>query len=129
MPVHTEIENALTFADLLMERFGSNITIEIDRDESCNFQTLPLSLQLLIENAVKHNIVSKSKPLHIQVHCDNNQYLHVSNNYQPKIQAVTSTGVGLDNIQKRFAYFTDKEVIIEQTDSHFKVSLPLIQPK
>jgi len=126
VPITTEVENAITFADLLHERFGENITIDIECSAAIGKMTLPLSLQLLIENAVKHNIVSKSKPLHINIYCGTDGYIHVENNLQPKIQAVSSTGSGLSNIKKRFAYFTDKAVLIKATNDKYLISLPLI---
>jgi len=129
VPLTTEIQNSKTFADLLKERFGENISINFDCDLGSGKKILPLSLQLLIENAVKHNIVSKSKPLHIEIYCTDDGYLQIKNNLQRKIQAVTSTGVGLDNIKKRFAFLTDREVIITETKEHYLVSLPLIHNK
>ncbi len=126
VPISTEVENAMTFADLLHERFRDNITINIECTDAGGKMTLPLSLQLLIENAVKHNIVSKSKPLHINIYCGEDGYIHVENNLQLKIQAVSSTGSGLDNIKKRFAYFTDKSIVIKKTNGQYHISLPLI---
>ena len=124
--ITTEIENSKTFADLLKERFGENISIEIDCMLGNGKMILPLSLQLLIENAVKHNIVSKSKPLNIKIYCTDDNYIHIENNLQRKIQAVSSTGIGLDNIKKRFAYLTDREVIIKESTDQYLISLPLI---
>ena len=126
VPISTEVENATTYADLLHERFGKNITITLECTSANGKMTLPLSLQLLIENAVKHNIVSKSKPLHINIYCADDGYIHVENNLQPKIQAVSSTGSGLSNIKKRFAYFTDKAVLINESNGRYHISLPLI---
>lgn len=125
--IDTEIENSKTFADLIKERFGENINIEINCALGKGKMILPLSLQLLIENAVKHNIVSKTKPLSIKIYCTDNNYIHIENNLQRKIQSVTSTGIGLENIKKRFAYLTDREVIIKETDDQYLISLPLIQ--
>lgn len=124
--IQTEVENARTFSDLLKERFGENINIEIDCTLGKGKMILPLSLQLLIENAVKHNIVSKSKPLNINIKCTEERYLNIENNLQRKIQAVTSTGIGLENIKKRFAYLTDRKVIIQESKTHYLISLPLI---
>jgi LytS/YehU family sensor histidine kinase len=125
--VEDEIQNARLYADLLRERFGDNIRISINNGLSKNAKVIPLSLQLLIENAVKHNVVSSKKPLQIDVFADQDgDYIHVKNNRQRKIQEVHSTGVGLKNIRERFAYFTDLEVMIVEDNTHFDVAIPVI---
>ena len=87
-----------------------------------------MSLQLLIENAVKHNIVSPSAPLHVKLSIDEaNGYITVENNLQKKIEAVSSTGMGLKNIHDRYSYFTKREMLCLKTDSTFHVSLPLLK--
>lgn len=127
VPVQEEIENAKLYSELLIERFGTNISINVDINDNHNKKVVPLSLQLLIENAVKHNIVSKKKPLAIDVYVsDDGEFIHVKNNLQKKIQEVKSTGVGLENITRRFAFFTDKKVETNCTDEVFEVAIPLI---
>tara|TARA_Y100000385_G_scaffold291755_2_gene372016 strand:- start:1919 stop:3004 length:1086 start_codon:yes stop_codon:yes gene_type:complete len=126
VPLSDELENAKLYGALLAERFGDNITIEI-QDVDSNAKVVPLSLQLMIENAVKHNVVSKNKPLHILVKYNpETDYVYIKNNLQIKIQQVSSTGVGLANITKRYSYFTDKEVIVEKSETEFRVGIPLI---
>ena len=126
VPLNDELENAKLYGELLSERFGENISIEIE-DIDTNARVVPLSLQLLIENAVKHNIVSKNKPLCIKVnYSPKDEYVVIKNNLQKKIQEVRSTGVGLANIIKRFSFFTDKEVTISQNEKEFEVGIPLI---
>ena len=121
-----ELCNAKLYGELLKERFGNNINIDITQ-ERVHKQVVPLSLQLLIENAVKHNIVSKSKPLNISVNItEDRKYIKIKNNLQKKIQEVKSTGVGLANITQRFKFFTDEEVLVEADNGFFEVSLPLI---
>jgi len=86
-----------------------------------------MSLQLLIENAVKHNIVSKSQALSINIDIDDqSKYITVTNNIQKKLEAVSSTGMGLKNIQERFAFFTDRKMICSHDVDEFRVSLPLL---
>ena len=127
VPVKQELENAKIYADLLQERFGGNISFNIKNGVKDSVKILPMTLQLLIENAVKHNIVSKSKPLHIDIYTSEGEdYITVRNNLQPKIQAVNSTGMGLDNIKERFKYFTEKQMNFEKGDSFFEVNIPLI---
>ena len=86
----------------------------------------PLSLQLLFENVIKHNIVSNALPLSIEVYVDDQQYLVVKNVLQLKRQTMPSTGMGLSNISKRIAYFTDKSIIVDSSENFFKVKMPLI---
>jgi len=87
---------------------------------------IPLSLQMLIENAVKHNIVSAKKPLKIQLHATDNSLI-VSNNKQIKLQNHNSTKVGLANIKSRYKLVNDTEVKVTETDESFQVKLPLIR--
>lgn len=128
VPVSVELENLSIYADLLKERFGENISISIKNGVEGNKHILPMTLQLLIENAVKHNIVSKKMPLSIDVSLSQEKdYIHIKNNLQKKIQAVESTGMGLQNIKDRFRYFTDKDIKCIETENTFVVSIPLIK--
>ena len=86
---------------------------------------MPLSLQLLMENAIKHNIVSAEKPLKIKVFAENGHLL-VSNNLQIKNQQIESTGIGLDNIRNRYKLFSNDEVTVTESGESFTVSIPLI---
>ncbi|MEM6804265.1 MAG: histidine kinase [Bacteroidota bacterium] len=125
--VQTEVENLEIYADLLRERFGQSIEICLPTRAAFKGNIPPLSLQILLENAVKHNIVSKNKPLMIKVEYDEvSRYIWVKNNVQKKIQAVESTGMGLDNIRKRLYFFTNKPMQVLENDSIFEVGLPLI---
>jgi len=125
--VQTEIANAELYGDLLKERFYNAIDIQFQTDHIPDAHILPLSLQLLIENSIKHNIVSQAKPLTVQV-CINleKQYIFVRNNIQRKIEEVSSTGMGLNNIKERIAYFSEHPVIVEDNDESFTVGIPLI---
>jgi hypothetical protein len=88
-------------------------------------KVVPLSLQLLLENAVKHNMVTSSKPLHIKIYEDGN-YLVVMNNLQPKQIVKKSSGVGLDNIKQRYNLLSDKKVVINQRYKVFAVGIPML---
>ncbi len=117
--------NAYLF--LLKERFEDNLKVEIDiPEERMQDKVLPLSLQMLIENAIKHNVISKQRPLSITVKTDNG-HLHVENNLQLKNQVMNSTKMGLQNIRKRYRFFTDSTVIVMETKDLFAVSLPLLE--
>ena len=90
------------------------------------FSLPPLIIQLLIENAVKHNIISKNKPLNVEIKQNGDQII-IINNLQKKQSIGYSSEVGLDNIVKRYKYFTDKQVIIQKTETEFIVKIPLIK--
>jgi hypothetical protein len=82
---------------------------------------------MLVENAVKHNIISRSKPLTIRIHGYNNEYLVVENNMQKKISDAPSTKFGLRSIINRYEVISDKKVLVEETKDSFKVSIPIIK--
>jgi sensor histidine kinase YesM len=127
VPLSKELESAQLYAQLLSVRFKDALEIHIPTHTGKEYSILPMSLQLLIENAVKHNIVSKSQPLSITIHIDEQtQYITIINNIQKKLEAVSSTGMGLKNIQERFAFFTDRQIICSPDDDHFRISLPLL---
>jgi LytS/YehU family sensor histidine kinase len=82
-------------------------------------------IQLLVENAIKHNIISTQKPLSITIFIEN-EYLIISNNLQLKSSREISSKTGLDNIRKRYEYLTNTKVIIDETPEFFKVKIPLL---
>lgn len=115
----------LTF--LLQTRFGEGVKLEIDVESSYFVNSIPpLTLQILLENAVKHNQVSVSKPLCIKVYTDDKDNLCVMNNLQKKIQKVPSGKLGLANISAKYKLLNQPEVVIQETRDQFKVVLPLI---
>lgn len=112
---------------MLKARFEENLIIKVEMPESeLSGQIPPLSLIVLLENCVKHNIISYEQPLYISIYKDNHQYFVVSNSLQPR-HLLTSHGTGLQNLKKRFTFFTNREIIIEKTQSTFTVKLPLIK--
>lgn len=124
--VKEELDYLESYTYLLKERFGDNITIDINVDESQYQQLIiPLSLQITFENAIKHNIITSKKPLHIEVYLEN-ENLVVKNNLQKKSTVGASTKMGLQNIKNRYSFFTDKEVAVISTAQHFLVTLPLL---
>ena len=106
---------------------GLQIDIRISAKQALVFSIAPLALQLLIENAIKHNAVSGDAPVHIEIYIDEENYLVVHNNINKKLQPEKSSSMGLQNIQKRYALLSNKHVIIEQTEQYFTVKIPLIQ--
>jgi two-component system, LytTR family, sensor kinase len=112
---------------LLRTRFGSNLEVNINIPcEKLDKKIVPLSLQLLMENAIKHNIVSEAKPLRIDIYSENGN-LVMENNLQIKNQISESTGIGLDNIRNRYKLLGDKQVKVAETEKNFTVSIPLIE--
>ena len=122
-----ELDVLRAYAFLLQTRFGNNLDVVINvPDEKLNRKIVPLSLQLLMENAIKHNIVSSDKPLTIEVFAVNGK-LVVSNNLQKKNQINESTGIGLDNIRNRYRLLGNGKVEVTENGSNFTVSIPLIE--
>ena len=121
-----ELEVLEAYAFLLKTRFGENLNISIRvADERLQQRVVPLSLQILMENAIKHNIVSSAKPLQIDVYAGE-EYLVVRNTLQKKNQLIESTGIGLDNIRNRYRLLGDKKVEVEEGPESFTVRIPLI---
>ncbi|WP_092471104.1 histidine kinase [Winogradskyella thalassocola] len=124
--VDEELNFARTYMSLLKMRFEDSIIFEIpDKASNQESKVVPLSLQLLLENAVKHNMVTSSKPLHIKIYEDDN-YLVVMNNLQPKQIVKKSSGVGLENIKQRYQLLSNKKVHINQREKDFAVAIPML---
>ncbi|NJK93877.1 MAG: hypothetical protein HC905_02160 [Bacteroidales bacterium] len=102
------------------------MNIEIPTDKRF-LLIIPLAMQLLIENAIKHNIMTKSDPLIIDIFVDRNNYLNVINNLQERPSHLISTGVGLKNIQNRYKLLISKEPIFEKTKTRFIAKVPLVE--
>ncbi len=124
--VAEELSFAKTYMNLLKMRFENSLTYEIPTQElNPEFKVVPLSLQLLLENTVKHNVVSEQKPLHIKIYIENG-FLIIENNLQKKEVLQDRKGVGLQNIVDRYALISKKKMLIEQTENVFKVKLPIL---
>ncbi len=123
-----EIELVENYSFLLKKRFGNNLKLDI-RTNGTQAYVAPLTLQMLIENAVKHNTISSSKPLHITISSENDNYISIANNLQKKIGVTPqrSTGFGLQSIINRYDLLSDKKVRIDQSATRFKVSIPIIK--
>jgi len=127
IPLKDELDVMKAYAFLLQTRFGHNLDITIDvPEEKLKKRIVPLSLQILMENAIKHNIVSSEKPLKIEVFAENGK-LVVSNNLQKKNQQSESTGIGLNNLRNRCKLLSAGQVEVTENGSSFTVSIPLIE--
>ncbi|MEN9326530.1 MAG: hypothetical protein RI943_951, partial [Bacteroidota bacterium] len=110
--VAEELTFAKTYMNLLLMRFENSITFEIPENiENDEAKVIPLSLQLLLENCIKHNVVSEIKPLHIKISIENGA-LVVSNNLQKKDVLSGRKGVGLENIVNRYGILTNRNVLV-----------------
>ncbi|HSU49556.1 MAG TPA: hypothetical protein VLJ41_03165, partial [Segetibacter sp.] len=94
--------------------------------EMKNYKLPPMTLQLLVENAVKHNVVSPDRPLRLQLYTKD-QDLVITNNLQPRSKIMHSTGVGLENIKSKYKLLHQSEIRINKTDKDFTITLPLLK--
>ena len=126
VPVSEELSFAKTYMNLLKMRFEDSLTYEMPEIlKNDDAKVVPLSLQLLLENTVKHNVVSEQKPLHIKIYVEDN-YLCVENNLQIKQVLQNQQGVGIQNIISRYALISKRKIAIEKTEFYFKVKLPIL---
>lgn len=123
-----ELEFTQGFCFLMQIRFEDSIKLNIDVDDRYKkFYTAPLTLQMLVENAVKHNVVSNARPLQIDIFIENEKYIVVRNILQRKTEGVKSLKTGLENIKQRYMHLSNETVVIEESAEYFKVALPLIE--
>lgn len=125
-----ELEFLHAYIFLLKERFEDNLQVHIDiPNEHMNNQIVPLSLQILMENAIKHNIISTERPLSIELFIEKGDRLVIKNKLQKKNQVMNSTKVGLENIKSRYSFFSKQPVEVLVNPESFVVVLPLISSK
>lgn len=124
--VDEELQFAKTYMSLLKMRFEDSIVFTMpEKALNPESKVVPLSLQLLLENAVKHNMVTSSKPLHIKIYEDQNN-LVVENNLQLKQIVKKSSGVGLSNIMQRYDLLTNRKININKQANRFAVAIPML---
>ncbi len=124
--LETELDFIEHYVFLQKERFRENLKVRMEVPENLkNLKIVPLSLQILFENAIKHNIVSEKKPLTIEVFARDAK-LVVRNNLQRKSQVMDSTKFGLDNIRRRYHFFTEETVDVQEDAQYFTVAIPLL---
>jgi two-component system, LytTR family, sensor kinase len=126
VPMQDELDFAKTYIKLLTIRFENSLTYSLPVSPvDPEAKVVPLSLQLLLENTIKHNIVSDLQPLHITITVEGD-HLIVTNNLQKKEVLQSGSGVGLKNIVSRYAILTEKPVIVDSDDDHFVVKIPIL---
>lgn len=124
--VEDELSFAKTYMNLLKMRFENSLFYQLPTTNiNPDAKVVPLSLQLLLENTVKHNIVSEQKPLHIRIFIDGD-YLAIQNDFQKKEVLQDRQGVGLQNIVNRYGIITNRKVLIEQNEKTFTVKIPIL---
>lgn len=126
--VKEELNVIDAYVYLLRQRFGESVIVSFNVSEESFLKMIPvLSLQNLVENAVKHNIVSSDQPLHVQIFTTISG-LVVENNLQPKLNVEHSNKIGLKNIIDRYRLLNKESVLVEQKENSFRVTLPLLNP-
>jgi LytS/YehU family sensor histidine kinase len=123
----TEFSTLQTYLYLVEIRFTAQIRVNVTPPEQMeSFCLPPLALQILIENAIKHNVASKARPLTIDIFPEDDNYLVVQNTLQRRSSREYSSKIGLKNIIARYRFLTDKPVQIEESDGKFVVKIPLL---
>lgn len=127
--INEELEILQAYIFMLKARFEDSIdvTIQINHEILDKVMLPPFTLQLLIENSIKHNVASLSKPLQIEVYNNGYSELIVKNKLQPKKNIEVSIGIGLENINKRCVYLCGQGIDIVKTETEFIVEIPLIR--
>lgn len=114
------------YIELLQIRYGDGFSVSSDISNYGKEKGIVMiTLQMLIDNAIKHNIVQENEPLHIKIY-DENGYLNISNNKQLRTQMETSNGHGLSQLKQLYAYHTRKAVYIEEDDARYTIKIPLL---
>lgn len=116
------VENYIFLAKL---RHGEGLNYKTTIS-SFDKMVLPLGLQILVENCIQHNIIEDDRPLNVEIY-ENDDYLVVKNNVQKKSSLRDNNGIGLDNLKKRYAYLSNLEVIVSETNDEFIVKIPLLE--
>ncbi len=130
VPLADEVQFTESFIYLLQMRYGDSLRIERNiQPEAMKHQVVPISLQLLIENAVKHNVVSNKRPLTISIDTPDDKTLRVSNNIQRLMEEPAGEKVGLSNLIERYRLVCNRDVTVQQTAQQFMVTIPLITEK
>jgi sensor histidine kinase YesM len=124
-----ETDAARSYIFLIQMRFNTSLQVEFNIHERYNYYRLPpLAIQTLIENAVKHNEISKRNPLVITILTTDNESLVVTNTVREKISPEPGTGIGLSNLTKQYKLLCGKDILISKLKNDFRVEIPLLKP-
>jgi len=123
-----EMERTRDYIQLIETRFQGSVSVEIELSpQTLNSRLIPLSVQMLVENAVKHNRASIEEPLRVRISTPSLDQLSVRNDFRPKKTLEPSTKIGLENIRDRYAHLVGREPKIVSDESYFEVILPLVR--
>jgi sensor histidine kinase YesM len=126
VPLAQELDMLQAYLFLLEIRFGASLDIEMNLEAREQEAMIPLALQMLVENAIKHNVASKNRPLQLRIK-RLGQQIEVSNILQPKQNDQNSLGVGLPNLQERYRYLSGESLTIIQDETFFVVRVPILK--
>lgn len=127
VPLKKEVDFIMMYADLLKVRFQDGFRLDIDIPQQyMEYKVIPCSIQMLVENAIKHNIVSKDSILEISVSSHDGKMLTVSNNINPKLSERSSTGIGLANIRQRYKDLNGSDITVSDSGGFYRVTIPLV---
>src|SRR5690606_38470505 len=127
--VEEEIDFAKPYCELLETRFEDSVSFRFDvAEQDLQSFVVPLSLQLLLENCIKHNFATSQNPLFVKIYSENG-FLFIENNLQAREQVKESAGIGLSNIVQRYALLTSENVFIEKSADFFRVKIPILTQK
>ena len=123
--ISDELKIARDYIFIQQSRFGEKLQVSFDVPDECLNQLIPpLTMQMLLENAIKHKVVSKEQPLIVKVFTEANAFLVIQNNIQARLDREPSTGVGLENIRSRYHHLCGKEIAVSSEQNMFTVKLP-----
>jgi two-component system, LytTR family, sensor kinase len=123
-----ELKIARDYIFIQQSRFGDKLRVDFDVPEQYyHYAIPPLALQMLLENALKHNVVSKEDPLSVRVFIADNRFIVIENTVKARLEKDPSTGIGLENIHSRYLHLSGKDIIVRQENGKFTVMLPLFE--
>lgn len=123
-----ELEFTRSYIYLMKIRYGEALSVDIRvPDNRLGYYVLPLAIQVLVENAVKHNIVSFQKPLELMIGMTDEETIFVENNYQPRQDMNYGNGLGLSNLNERYWLMFQENINIQANESRYRVEIPLIK--
>lgn len=127
VPIEEELEFIKSYFFLQQIRFGNNLRMYTQAPENILHQYIPpMTLQMLVENAIKHNIISRDQPLTIELYAEGNDFLVVKNNYQKRSENVESTGLGLENLQARYKFLTGVKPVFKVENGYYIAKVPVL---
>lgn len=129
VPLKDDLKFMEDYVFLQKIRFGENLQIESKLDLDLNRLVIPLSLQMLVENAIKHNEISKDHPLLITITSTGNGHVIIKNNLQRREVSEPSLGTGLENLRKQISYFSKDPLLVQEETEAFIVRMPTLMTK